>query len=350
MEADLSDKPAWLRAWPVLNDEAQAATDLDHQQQLESLLSVDRAVATILDALAASGRLDSTLLILTSDNGMMWGEHRLFDKGYAYEESVRVPLLIAHPSLSPRRDSGLVAVNLDVPALIQRVAGLTIEGEGQDLSDRLCDPSAPARDLIQLQFWPATLPQWAAVVTDDHKLVQHATGEVELYDLKADPTESTSLHDDPGAQTLREQLSARLTPGLAFTTVALPDARVGEFYATTLTAWGGTPPYGFTLTRGALPPGLTLSAEGLISGVPTATVETSLTFEVQDASTSPFHGGPQLHGGALALKVGPAVTLAPKGCACDSGGGVVTLGLSAAAAALARRRRASRRSAGPLAR
>ena len=352
MEADLGDKPEWLRAWPVLNDEAQAATDLDHQQQLESLLSVDRAVAAILDSLTASGRRESTLLILTSDNGMMWGEHRLFDKGYAYEESVRVPLLIAHPSLSPRQDLGLVAVNLDVPALIQSVAGLTVEGEGVDLGARLCDAEAPARDHINLQFWPVALPQWAAVVTDQHKLIQHATGEVELYDLEADPTEATSLHDDPDAQGELARLSGLLTPGLALTSAALPDARVGEFYETTLTAWGGTPPYRFTLLRGALPPGLSLTAEGVLSGVPTAMVETTLTVEVQDTSTSPYHGGPQLHGGALTLQVGPAITLTPEGCACGggAGGGAAAVGLSVASAALARRRRARHPSAGPLAR
>ncbi|MCK6516735.1 sulfatase-like hydrolase/transferase [Myxococcota bacterium] len=352
MEADVADKPAWLRAWPILDDEAQAAADLDHQQQLESLLSVDRAVAAILDQLQVLGRRESTLLILTSDNGMMWGEHRLFDKGYAYEESVRVPLLIAHPSLSPRQDRGLVAVNLDVPALIQSVAGLTVEGEGLDLGARLCDAQAPVRDHINLQFWPVSLPQWAAVVTDEHKLVQHATGELELYDLQADPTESVSLHDDPDAQDELVRLSALLSPGLALTTTALPDARVGEFSATTLTAWGGTPPYRFTLRRGALPPGLSLSAEGLLSGVPTATVETTITVEVQDSSTSAYHGGPQEHGAALALKVGPAITLAPEGCACGggAGGGAAALGLSAAPVALARRRRAARPSAGRRAR
>jgi hypothetical protein len=263
---------------------------------------------------------------------------------------VRVPLLIAHPSLSPRQDPGLVAVNLDVPALIQSVAGLAVEGEGLDLGARLCAPEAPLRDHINLQFWPVALPQWAAVVTEEHKLVQHATGELELYDLRADPAEATSLHDDPDAQDDLSRLGALLAPGLALTSASLPDAQVGEPYVTTITAWGGAAPYRFALIRGALPPGLSLSEDGVISGVPTATVETTLTFEVQDSSTSPFHGGPQVHGGALAITVGPAITVAPEGCACGGGGGAAALGLSAASVALARRRRARRRSAGPLAR
>lgn len=342
MEADLSDKPAWLRAWPTLDEAAQAAVDEDHQRQLESLLAVDRAVAALLDALTAAGRRESTLLILTSDNGMMWGEHRLFDKGYAYEESVRVPLLIAHPSLSPRLDPGLVAVNLDVPHLLQTAAGLDAEGEGIDLGARLCDAEAPTRDHINLQFWPVALPQWAAVVTDQHKLIQHATGERELYDLKADPAESESLHDDPAAQDELTRLAGLLAPGLALTTDQLPEGRVGEPYDATLTAWGGAAPYRFSVIRGALPPGLSLSEDGALTGVPTAIVETTLTVEVHDQSTSPYHGGPQVHGGALTLTIGPAVTLTPKGCACDGGvgGGAAGLALSVASAALARRRRA----------
>ncbi|MEY3213073.1 MAG: hypothetical protein RIT28_3554, partial [Pseudomonadota bacterium] len=164
------------------------------------------------------------------------------------------------------------------------------------------------------------------------------------------PTESVSLHADPAAQADLARLSGKLAPGLALTSATLPDARVGEPYTTTLTAWGGAPPYRFAVVRGALPPGLSLSAEGVLAGVPTATVETTLTIEVSDTSTSAYHGGPQVHGGALAITVGPPITIAPKGCGCDTTGGAAGLGLSAALGALARRRRAGPPSAGPRAR
>jgi hypothetical protein len=75
------------------------------------------------------------------------------------------------------------------------------------------------------------------------------------------------------------------TPALVISTTSLPNGQVGSAYNTMLTATGGTPPYTWSLTGGALPAGLSFSAgTGIISGIPTATVNaTSLTFAVRDA-------------------------------------------------------------------
>jgi len=74
---------------------------------------------------------------------------------------------------------------------------------------------------------------------------------------------------------------------LSITTTSLPNGQVGTAYSVTLAATGGTTPYAWTLTGGALPAGLTLApATGAISGTPTATANaTSLTFAVTDSST-----------------------------------------------------------------
>ncbi len=68
------------------------------------------------------------------------------------------------------------------------------------------------------------------------------------------------------------------------TTSSLPNGQVGTAYSTTLAASGGTQPYTWSLTSGALPAGLSLSASGVISGTPTAAVSAaSLTFKVTDS-------------------------------------------------------------------
>ena len=70
------------------------------RDQYRALQAVDRAVGRLVDALADTGRLDDALVILTSDNGLLWGEHRWVRKEVPYEEAIRVP-----SSSAPTRSS-----------------------------------------------------------------------------------------------------------------------------------------------------------------------------------------------------------------------------------------------------
>ncbi len=63
--------------------------------QLRALASIDEGVGRILKILEQTRQLDKTVIIFTSDNGYLWGEHGLGDKRVAYEESIRIPLLVA---------------------------------------------------------------------------------------------------------------------------------------------------------------------------------------------------------------------------------------------------------------
>ncbi len=83
------------------------------------LLAVDDAVRRVLRALKDTGRMRSTLVVFTSDNGAMYGEHRLFGKKVPYEESIRVPLLVRgapHAAAEARRSDEAVSL-LDLPAM-----------------------------------------------------------------------------------------------------------------------------------------------------------------------------------------------------------------------------------------
>jgi hypothetical protein len=73
---------------------------------------------------------------------------------------------------------------------------------------------------------------------------------------------------------------------LVVTTTSLPEATLGVTYAATLGAYGGTPPYTWSVASGSLPAGLSLSSAGAISGAPEATGSFSFTVQVSD-STSP---------------------------------------------------------------
>src|SRR5688500_13993290 len=91
-EPDVSDKPAYIRATPALTADEVRASDASRRRVRETLLSVDEAVADILDALRDTGRLSNTLIVFASDQGYSRGEHRVVRKGAPYEDILRIPL------------------------------------------------------------------------------------------------------------------------------------------------------------------------------------------------------------------------------------------------------------------
>src|SRR5262249_44900806 len=114
-EADVSDKALYIRRTPLLTPERMDTTDALYQDMLESLLSVDDAVADILHALRDTGRDEDTIVVFTSDNGLALGEHRWVGKVCPYEECLHVPLVVRYPRLvrSARVDTRAVA-NIDL--------------------------------------------------------------------------------------------------------------------------------------------------------------------------------------------------------------------------------------------
>lgn len=306
-EADVSDKPVWLQNEPLLGEAAAASVDENARTMVRNLASFDREVGAFLDALAARDVLDRTVFIYTSDNGYLYGEHRLALKGLPYEESVHVPLYVRFPGVEGRVDPRLVAVNVDLAATVLELLGVPPTGDGLPLGDALVDPALPTRDHVYMDNYTTGAPVWAGVVTGDHKYIQWATGETELYDLAADPYELASAHATPPEGLDLAALGTILDEhrGLAILSELLDPADVGVPYLAQLTHWGGTDPVIYSL-EGDLPPGLTLGGGGLLQGVPTEAGEWVFGVWVHDASVSPWHGRAQSFNRAFRLTVGAA--------------------------------------------
>ncbi len=203
-EADVSDKPRWVRAQPRLSPGAAERLDALRRRQLETLLAVDEGVARILGSLRASGRLENTLVAFASDNGLHWGEHRLWNrKSSPYEESIRIPLVVRYDRLlpAPRRDGRLVG-NLDLAPTFAELAGATTDGmDGASLLRLLAGGNERTRwrSRILVESVPgegdagAEIPAYCAVRDDRWKYVVYATRDEELYDLANDPDELENL-------------------------------------------------------------------------------------------------------------------------------------------------------------
>ncbi|MEP7325866.1 MAG: sulfatase [Gemmatimonadota bacterium] len=212
-EADMSDKPVWVRTIPVVTPELSDTMDLFVQHQIETLLAVDRAVDQLLQTLTRTGRLDRTVIIFTSDNGFSWGEHRLFGKDCVYEECIRVPLIVRGPGIAPRQDGHIVAL-MDLAPTIARLAGISPPGKvnGVNLVPLWQNPGAPWRQDLLFEVLAQVLQvgTFSAVRTDRFVYSELASGERELYDLQSDPFQLTNLASDPSQAGLIATLRVRL--------------------------------------------------------------------------------------------------------------------------------------------
>ncbi len=198
-EADVSDKPSYVRDLPRLDPRARAAVDTFRQDQYRTLLSVDRQVEVLIDALRDTGRLANTLIVFTSDNGLSWGEHRWVKKEVPYEESIRVPLVVRYDPLTSAgaaATSSALALNIDIAPTIADAAGVPASTDGRSLLPILDGTGAGGwrtRFLIEHMEGANRVPTYCALRTDRYLFSHYVTGEQELYDLLSDPFEMTNV-------------------------------------------------------------------------------------------------------------------------------------------------------------
>jgi N-acetylglucosamine-6-sulfatase len=214
-EADVSDKPLVIRRRPLMNARRIAAVQENWQQRRESLMSVDEAVASIVETLRQTGELDNTLLIFTADNGFFHGEHRIpSGKVQYYEESIRVPLLMrwtGNRSLPRGVRARQLVSNVDQAATIVAAARARPARmlDGVSLLQLWRDPRRElGRDLL-VDNMPGSI-HFDAIRSANFKYVEHQNGDRELYDLQRDRYELESQHANPAFDAVKASLAARL--------------------------------------------------------------------------------------------------------------------------------------------
>jgi arylsulfatase A-like enzyme len=192
-----------------------------YRNYLRVVASVDEQVGRILAQLEQMGELDNTILIYAGDNGHLFGEHGLYDKRNAYEESMRIPFFIRYPKLirqTVKREQ--MILNIDLAPTLLDIIGARIPSsmQGKSIVPYLKSPIHEGRDAFLYEHFPVfpiPIPGITAVMTRDYKYItyQKGTWQDQLFNLTADPRELKNIIQTdagkaalPGLKTRLEQL------------------------------------------------------------------------------------------------------------------------------------------------
>lgn len=217
-------KPALERALPGLPPLGPRTVTDDGtiRDRLRMLVAVDEGLGRVLGALEARRALDNTVVVLLGDNGYFYGEHGLGEeRRLAYEESIRLPLLVRYPAVTPAGSTPkALALTIDLAPTLLELAGLAAgpEIDGRSLVPVLKGGVADWRRSFLVEYTSDTVfPRidrmgYDAVRTERYKYVRfrELAGMDELYDLDLDPYELQNLMGSPRGDDLRAELTREL--------------------------------------------------------------------------------------------------------------------------------------------
>lgn len=243
-EADVSDKPQYIAARPLIGPIIMNRVDNLYRKRLQSLQAVDDAIGALYDTLKANGQLDNTYIVFTSDNGFHLGNHRMpAGKQTAYDEDIHLPLIIRGPNIAAGSHVKQLSGNIDLAPTLANMGGVNpadfIDGRsllplatgkpptqwrqaylvehwqpGPEASGAIMQEPADEDELPSvissagLRTQPANatqapkspgilarlgIPEFHGVRVNGYSYVEYATGEKELYDLSKDPYELDNL-------------------------------------------------------------------------------------------------------------------------------------------------------------
>jgi N-acetylglucosamine-6-sulfatase len=222
-EPDMSDKPRFYRNLPLLTPDRIQEIDELRVRQYQTVQGLDRLVDRVVQELKDSGLLSDTLILFWSDNGYLWGEHRLVGKGVPYLEATRSPLVIRWAGNSnPKTDA--VLSNVDIAPTIVDIAGVPADPfDGTSFRPQLEGRAGPETVYVE-HHTLGRRPAWATAQRANRTYIWSSTGEEEWYNLEVDPLQrynrlrvgTRPAADDlrAGREFVRDELAHGMPPGM----------------------------------------------------------------------------------------------------------------------------------------
>ena len=207
-ETDTSDKTPQYRQFSLYGSQGVANLDDTYRDRLRAMMSVDEMVGEFVDELQSLGELDNTYIMVTSDNGMSLGHHRVDGKNDPFDRSTRVGMLVRGPGIPAGTEADHLLGHIDITPTLVELAGGAIPAwvDGRSFASILADPlGAPptaGRSWLLIENWePKTTrnvvldSHFRAIRTGQLIYVEWANGDREWYDLAADPYQLDNIYD-----------------------------------------------------------------------------------------------------------------------------------------------------------
>lgn len=216
--SDADRKRAPAAAYASAKKEQETMNDDLRREAMQaywaSITFMDAQVGRVLDALDRLGLTDNTIVVLTSDHGYHMYQHGLWQKMSLFENSARVPLIVAAPGAKGNGQANAGPVELvDIYPTLADLCGLPAPAylDGASLRPALDDPSKSVKEAAFTQIrrgnfdgYSVRTAHWRYTLWDEGR-----QGE-QLYDMQADPGEMTNLAADPRYAETVAKLKAEL--------------------------------------------------------------------------------------------------------------------------------------------
>lgn len=206
------DIPQWVRnqrySWHGVDYMYHGVMEFEsfYRSYLETLQAVDESIERVIEWVKANGLEQNTMVVYMGDNGFSFGEHGLIDKRHAYEESMRVPMLVWAPGMvKPSSVLDQVVMNVDIAPTLLQLAGIDKPSQMQGFSFAgLLNGQTTEwqRDKVFYEYyWEQAFPQTPttfAIRTNRYKYIYYnGVWDInELFDLHEDPYEMNNLVRD----------------------------------------------------------------------------------------------------------------------------------------------------------
>ncbi|HBJ85406.1 MAG TPA: acetylglucosamine-6-sulfatase [Verrucomicrobiales bacterium] len=208
---------------------------------LRQVTGIDNAIGRFLQALEAAGLAENTLIVYSADNGYHMANRGLAGKWSHFEESLRVPLIIADPRVEKAQRgkvSTAMALNLDLPATFLDYAAVPVPENYQGRSLKPVLTAATPADWRTETFHEHfavrnRIPPYEGLRTERFKYARYLDHDHEfLHDLQSDPDELKNLAADPAHAATLKQMRERTDELVAQYGGPLPP-RQGDFQKST---------------------------------------------------------------------------------------------------------------------
>jgi N-acetylglucosamine-6-sulfatase len=221
-EADVSEKPEWIRNQPRLappcgtakgNPDCNEEMTKTWRARLKALMSVDVMIKDLVGALEETKQIKRTYIVFASDNGFVLYRHRVYSKGAPYEEIQGVPFVVRGPDVRRGAVSQELVANIDLAPTIAEWAGVQAPKyvDGRSLVPVLEDTATSWRRWLLFEYFLSGHPYVGVRSAGGESYIEYENGEKEYYDLAVDPWQLQSAHGAPENADRLAALSATLS-------------------------------------------------------------------------------------------------------------------------------------------